>query len=102
MCPPNLVASTRGSNMSWSPPPKDYLKLNVDAHLLGNGSWGLCMILRGEDESNVGAATMIVMGFEDASLAEALGLREAMAMEDRFQLDRVLFKMDAKVIVVAI
>ncbi|MCI58563.1 hypothetical protein A2U01_0079818, partial [Trifolium medium] len=25
----------------------------------------------------------IVMGFEDASLAEALGLREAMAMVDR-------------------
>jgi hypothetical protein len=30
------------------------------------------MILCGEDGSNVGAATKTVMGFEDASLAEAL------------------------------
>jgi hypothetical protein len=43
-----------------------------------------------------------LMTFEDASLAEALGLREAMAMVDRLQLDRVVFQMDAKVIVVAI
>jgi hypothetical protein len=42
------------------------------------------------------------MTFEDASLAEALGLGEAMAMVDRLQLDRVVFQMDAKVIVVAI
>jgi hypothetical protein len=52
------------------------LKLNVDAHLLGDGHWALGWILRWEDESWVGAATRVVKGTKDALLAKAIGLSE--------------------------
>ncbi|MCI11961.1 hypothetical protein A2U01_0033064, partial [Trifolium medium] len=29
------------NNKSWSPPPRNCLKLNVDAHLHDDGHWGL-------------------------------------------------------------
>ncbi|MCI37704.1 hypothetical protein A2U01_0058928, partial [Trifolium medium] len=35
--PPDSVAR---NNKSWNPPPSNFLKLNVDAHLTDDGRWG--------------------------------------------------------------
>jgi predicted component of type VI protein secretion system len=37
-------------NNSWSPPPNDVLKLNMDVHFVSDGHWGLGPVLRKEDE----------------------------------------------------
>ncbi|MCI36594.1 hypothetical protein A2U01_0057817, partial [Trifolium medium] len=66
----------RRHNNSWSPPPKDVLKLNVDAHSLGDGHWGLGLVLRREDGSCVGAKTWVQKGTNNVMLAEAMGLHE--------------------------
>jgi hypothetical protein len=42
-------AQVGGHNKIWSPPAKDTLKLNVDAHPCGDGRWGLGLVLRTED-----------------------------------------------------
>jgi hypothetical protein len=39
------------------PPPQNCLKLNVDAHCLGDGHWDLGLLLRSEDGRVVGART---------------------------------------------
>jgi len=47
----HLVLNRR--NIGWSPLGKAELKLNVDAHHLGDGSWGLGLVLRRDDGSPV-------------------------------------------------
>jgi hypothetical protein len=44
-------------NNGWSPPPNTLTKLNVDAHSMGDGRWGLGLVLRREDGSCVGVVT---------------------------------------------
>jgi hypothetical protein len=54
----NLHVVGRSSNdTSWSPPLRDTLKINVDAHLRRDGCWSSGLILRRSDGSIVGAAT---------------------------------------------
>jgi len=64
-------------NNDWSPPVMDCLKLNVDAHSMSDGRWGLGFILRRSDGSPVVVRTKVVLSSEDVSLAEALGIKEA-------------------------
>ncbi|KAK2372257.1 hypothetical protein QL285_073414 [Trifolium repens] len=64
--------------MCWSPPPRNFLKLNVDAHLHDDGRWGFGMVLRGEDSYFVGATTKVLKGSDDATLAESMGICEAL------------------------
>ncbi|MCH91756.1 retrotransposon protein putative unclassified, partial [Trifolium medium] len=66
------------NNKSWSPPPRSYLKLNVDAHLLDDGHWGLGLVLRREDGRCVGAATKLHKGSDSVGLAETMGLQEGL------------------------
>ncbi|MCI92590.1 hypothetical protein A2U01_0113886, partial [Trifolium medium] len=63
---------------SWSPPPRDCLKLNVDAHLSDDSHWGLGMVLRREDGRCVREATKIHKGSDDVCMAEVMGLSEAL------------------------
>ncbi|MCI52749.1 hypothetical protein A2U01_0073995, partial [Trifolium medium] len=42
------------NNNSWNPPPSNFLKLNVDAHLSDDGRWGFGMILRRDDGRCIG------------------------------------------------
>jgi ribonuclease HI len=90
--------NTRHNN-GWSPPPKGSLKLNVDAHSLSDGHWGLGLVLRQEDGNHVGAATRVRKGTDCVLLAEAMGLQEAMDIADRWQLQNTIIELDAKVIV---
>ncbi|GAU27873.1 hypothetical protein TSUD_159670 [Trifolium subterraneum] len=82
--------------------PRNFLKLNVDAHAKDAGYWGLGLVLRREDGRGVGAVTKVVKGPNDATLAEANGLLEALNWIKTMQLMRVVIEMDATVIVRAI
>jgi ribonuclease HI len=101
---PNLSCSTaladRNGNC-WSPPPRNFLKLNVDAHLHGDGHWGFGMLLRSADGRCVGSATRVLKGWEDATWAEAVGISEALKWIDNQKLQNVIIESDAEVIVKA-
>ncbi|CAJ2639734.1 unnamed protein product [Trifolium pratense] len=99
----NRNTRARSNNDSdWIPPPKDTLKLNVDAHLMGDGHWGLGWILRKEDGSLVGAATKVVRGLNEAIEAEAMGVVEAIMFLTEFQNGSVIIETDNASIVKAI
>ncbi|CAJ2651829.1 uncharacterized protein LOC123894954 [Trifolium pratense] len=94
--------SFASNDKSWSPPPRNCLKLNVDAHLQDDGHWGLGMVLRRDDGRCVGAATRVIKGSNDVGLAETAGLKEALNLIQAMELDEVIVEMDAAVIVNAI
>jgi ribonuclease HI len=87
------------NDISWSLPPKEALKLNVDAHSLSDGRWGIGLLLRRDDGSCVGAVTLVRMGSDCALLAEAMGLQEAVTLVQNWNLHRVIIEMDAQAIV---
>ncbi|MCI39497.1 hypothetical protein A2U01_0060729, partial [Trifolium medium] len=90
------------NNKSWSPPPRNFLKLNVDAHLTDDGHWGFGLLLRRDDGRCVGAATRLCKGSKDVDLAEAKGLHEAITMITELRLTRVIIELDAAKIVSAV
>jgi ribonuclease HI len=74
----------------------------VDAHQLGDGHWGLGLVLRWEDGRCVGAATREVWGLSEVIEAEAMGLSEAVVYLSKVQHDRVIIEMDNQSIVKAV
>ncbi|GAU36074.1 hypothetical protein TSUD_320370 [Trifolium subterraneum] len=96
------TTSNNRHNKSWSPPHRNFLKLNVDAHLKDDGHWGLGLVLRREDGRCVGAATKVVQGMNDATLAETRGFHEALSWVKTLHLTKVIIEMDAEVIVRAV
>ncbi|KAK2393328.1 Polynucleotidyl transferase, ribonuclease H superfamily protein [Trifolium repens] len=99
----NRAIRTRShDNESWTPPPIAALKLNVDAHLLGDGRWALGWILRREDGSWVRAATKIVQGVDEPVEAEARGIREALIYLASLQTATVIVESDNQMVVKAI
>jgi hypothetical protein len=95
MSNPTETAKIR-NDISWSLPPKEALKLNVDAHSLSDGRWGIGLLLRRDDGSVVGAVTRVQMGSDCALLAEALGLQEAVNLIQQWNLHKVVIEMDAQ------
>ncbi|GAU24876.1 hypothetical protein TSUD_116000 [Trifolium subterraneum] len=89
----------RNNDENWTPPPKDTLKLNVDAHFLSDGHWGLGWILRTELGSCVGAATRVVRGITTATEAEAQGLWEAIDWLDQASDPAVIIETDNQEVV---
>jgi hypothetical protein len=73
-------------NTGWSPPPKGSFKLNVGAHSLSEGHWGLGLVLRRDDGNHVGAVTRVRKGTNCVLFAEAMGLQEAMELVNRWKL----------------
>jgi hypothetical protein len=98
---PNESRTNRHNN-SWSPPPNTFTKLNVDAHSMGDGHWGLGLVLRREDGSCVGAVTQIRKGSDCVLLAEALGLQAAMDLINQWNMQNTIIELDAKTIVDAV
>jgi ribonuclease HI len=80
----------------------NFLKLNVDAHLKDDGRWGFGLIVRGADGRVVGAATRECEGTNDAAMAEATGLHEAIMLVQKYQLSNTLIELDAAIIVNAL
>jgi ribonuclease HI len=89
------------NDMCWSPPPRNFLKLNVDAHLRDDGRWGFGMVLQGEDGHFVGAATKVLKGSDDATLAETMGICEALHWIETLRINHVIIETDAEGIVKA-
>jgi ribonuclease HI len=89
------ITHNRSHNIdAWCPPPQNCLKLNVDAHCLGDGHWGLGLLLRSEDGRVVGARTKVVRGFDDAVEAEAMGLEEAIEFVKIYRNHTIIIEMD--------
>jgi hypothetical protein len=98
----NRATRTCSNNIeSWNPP-RSVLKLNVDAHLLGDGHWALGWILRWEDESWVGAATRVVQGIDKPVEVEARGIIEAVNYLAIFQPATVIIETDNNMVVKAV
>ncbi|GAU40964.1 hypothetical protein TSUD_187210 [Trifolium subterraneum] len=97
-----IVTENHSNNISWSPPLRGKLKINVDAHLSSDGHWFAGLLLRRSDGSVVGAATRAHTRSEDVVLGEALGLNDALDWIDRMREDKVIFELDAQTIVTAV
>ncbi|MCI92720.1 hypothetical protein A2U01_0114017, partial [Trifolium medium] len=69
----------------------------VDAHRIGDGRWGLGLLLRRGDGSCVGVETKAFQCSKDVKLAEAMGLRAAIEWIERERLDRVVVELDTQV-----
>jgi ribonuclease HI len=87
---------------SWSPPPRNFLKLNVDAHLHGDGRWAYGLVLRRSDGRCLGAATKICNGNADAAMAEVTGLQEAFNLIETHRITNTIIELDANQVVSAI
>jgi ribonuclease HI len=95
------ASDTNSHNISWNPPTRGTLKINVDAHI----SDGRCfsgMILRRCDGSAVEAATRMHHHVRDALECEALGLNDALDMVERYSACNVVFELDNQVLVRAV
>ncbi|CAJ2647191.1 unnamed protein product [Trifolium pratense] len=89
-------------NISWSPPLRGTLKINVDAHLSSDGHWSTGLVLRRPDGSAVGAATRVHNGVADAATGEAMGLNDAMDWVEKLGEHKVIFELDSQIIVKAV
>ncbi|KAK2358351.1 Polynucleotidyl transferase, ribonuclease H superfamily protein [Trifolium repens] len=98
----NKHNSNSRNSKSWSPPPLNSLKLNVDAHLTSDGRWGFGWILRGSDGRCAGAGTRVCLGSNDVDLAEVTGLHEALHFVESAHLSNTIIEMDAEKIVNAV
>jgi ribonuclease HI len=96
--PPSVICNSN----SWSPPPVHSLKLNVDAHLTNDGRWALGWVMRRSDGSCAGAGTKVLKGYDDAAMAEATGIFEALKWVESQQLNSIIFESDAANIVKAL
>jgi hypothetical protein len=92
----------RSHNKIWSPPARDTLKLNVDAHPRDDGRWGLGIVLCAEDGGCFGAATKEGRGSDCVLEGEALGLNAALDLVEEQGLHRITFEMDALTTVLAV
>jgi len=71
----------------------------VDAHLLGDGRWGLGFVLRGSDGRPVVVITREVNAPDDPSMAEALGVKTTLDMIKENGWSNIIIESDAKVLV---
>jgi ribonuclease HI len=74
----------------------------VDAHSWSDGHWDLGLVLRRDDGHCVGAVTRVRKGNDDATLAEAMGLQEALELTKHYEMRRVIVEMDTNVVVHAV
>ncbi|CAJ2661746.1 unnamed protein product [Trifolium pratense] len=90
------------NDISWSPPPRGTLKINVDAHLSSDGHWLTGMVLRRSDGSAIGVATRAHKGNADVITGEAFGLMDAIEWIERMGERKVIFELDAQIVVNAV
>jgi ribonuclease HI len=90
------------TNDGWIPPPPDAWKLNVDAHLMGDGKWGIGWILRKNNGDWISAATKVTHGIEMAIEAEARGIMEAIGDLNHMQQQKIIVESDNSSVVKAI
>ncbi|PNX95563.1 ribonuclease H, partial [Trifolium pratense] len=99
---PQVRRNGCSNDISWSPPPRGTLKINVDAHLSSDGHWSTGLVLRRSDGSTVGVATRTHNGSADVVTGEAMGLMDAIEWIEKLGEQSVIFEMDSQVIVKAV
>jgi hypothetical protein len=90
------------SNERWTPPPNTAWKINVDAHSLDDGKWGIRWIVRKYDGDWVEATTRFVEGIEEAIEAEAREILEVVEDLHRFTHGDVIIESDNNTVVTTI
>jgi hypothetical protein len=76
----NRTTSTNrhaNDNKRWTRPNEGIIKVNCDANLRIDGSWGLGAIFRDSVGATLAAATWVIPGSNDSTLAEACALYKA-------------------------
>ncbi|PNX54365.1 cytochrome p450 [Trifolium pratense] len=96
---PHVKSSACRNDTSWSPPLRDILKINVDAHLSSDGHWSTGLVLRRSDGSAVGVATRSHKGIADIITGEAMGLNDAIEWMENIGERNVFFELDSQIIV---
>jgi hypothetical protein len=64
-------------NTKWRKPEAGVIKINSDANLTRSGTWGIGVICRDNEGNLVAAATWVMPGPDDATLAEAFAIYNA-------------------------
>ena len=83
----------------WTSPPRTTHELNVDAHHIGDGRWGLGFVLRRSDGRPVVVATKVVDILGDATTVEVLGIKLALDWISEARWENVIIESDAKKVV---
>lgn len=83
----------------WKPPLDPALKLNVDAHLLGDGRWGLRFVFRRSCGRPAVVATRTITAPDDPCVAEALAVKLALDWIQEAGWRNVVIESDAKALV---
>ncbi|CAJ2673653.1 unnamed protein product [Trifolium pratense] len=99
---PQVRTKSCSNDISWSPPLKGTLKINVDAHLSSDGHWSTGLVLRRVDGSTVGVATRTHDGAMDTVTGEARGLLDAIEWIEKMGERNVIFELDSQVVVNAV
>jgi hypothetical protein len=68
------------ANKRWTRPNNGVIKVNCDANLTIEGSWGLGAIYRDSEGATLAAATWVVPGSKDPTLAETCALYKAILL----------------------
>ncbi|XP_073137113.1 uncharacterized protein [Henckelia pumila] len=95
----NAIARTP---TEWRKPQAHFLKCNVDAAFFTKTKiMGFGMVVRDTEGKCVGYRSMIVEGLCEVKEGEAMGLREALSWIRGMKFNRVIFEMDAQIVVKA-
>jgi hypothetical protein len=76
----HTTSTQNNNNKRWSRPNNGVIKVNCDANLSIEGSWGLGAIYRDSEGANLAAATWVVPGNNDPTLAEMCALYKAILL----------------------
>jgi hypothetical protein len=90
------------NNISWSSSRRSNRRINVDAHLSSDGHWYSGLLLRRLDGSVVGYATRRHQASDCAIFGEAMGLKDAIEMAEKYGETAVRFELDCQSIVNAV
>lgn len=95
----NLPSMVQASPVQWRPPCDHFVKINIDAafdQATGKGFAGI--ICRDNQGKLLTASSNRFYAFSPL-VAEALSLREAASLADNFNLERVIFESDNKILI---
>ncbi|KAJ1421956.1 Ribonuclease H-like superfamily [Sesbania bispinosa] len=83
----------------WSTPPIGRYKFNIDAACTTEGSWGIGIVVRDSEGFVLAAATRHIETLNDATLAEAVGIKFAIQLALDLSFHDIIVESDCKSII---
>ncbi|KAJ1409092.1 Ribonuclease H-like superfamily [Sesbania bispinosa] len=80
----------------WSAPPTGRYKFNTDAACITEGSWGIGIVVRDSEGFVLAAATRHIETLNDATLAEAVGIKFALQLALDLSFHDIIVESDCK------